>query len=204
MNQPRSQGKRIKSALVRSRSLRNGSDLSGEIDENLAGNSNNILFSVEDENPSKLTDEHIQLLDEDQTMLSVGNALVKPANTKLDNIENVKLGNGFKLQRYAHLRRCGSLQSVSVPAVHEPDASSHSACSNSGKSAKTKDKRKKVPLNDFKLSGAPMDLPVSMTSLDSNKKLPHLEESIIDGFSIMAFNTDEDMEVRVIFNCFKN
>ncbi|VDM31393.1 unnamed protein product [Hydatigera taeniaeformis] len=185
MNRPKSRSKRSRVSLVRSESCRSDVDLS---DDN-----SSLHISVRSGSNSPANDVKPPLTVDETGTLSDTNTDVLPTG----EINKLRIRNGFKLDQCQspHKDRHDESKSiapeVSVSLETDSNGPANNQSTNLSKTTKL-----------HKSASASSDLPESSLELSSLTKnrtqdvnLPPFEESIIEGFSIMAFNTASDLEV---------
>lgn len=184
MNRPKSRSKRSKVPLVRSQSCRSDMELSDDNSSLHISARSGSDSPTNDVNPSLKVDETGTLSDTTTDVLSSG------------EIKKLRIRNGFKLNQYQSPNKGEQDKSKSVaPEVsispgpdNNPINNQLTNLSKSAKMPKSTPTSSEVPDSSSGLSGL-----VKSKAQDVN--LPPFEESIIEGFSIMAFNTAPEMEV---------
>ncbi|VDK21998.1 unnamed protein product [Taenia asiatica] len=185
MNRPKSRSKRSKVSLVRSQSCRSDMELSDDNSSLHISARSGSDSPANDVNPSLNVDETGTLSDTTTDVLSPG------------EIKKLRIRNGFKLNQYQslHKDKPGELKSVVSEVSISLEADNNNQINNQltnlskpAKLHKSAPTSSEVPDSSSGLSGLVKDRAQAVN-------LPSFEESIIEGFSIMAFNTAQEMEV---------
>ncbi|VDD76200.1 unnamed protein product [Mesocestoides corti] len=135
---------------------------------------------------SPLTEQKLASVDDDSEMLSDSTSDI----LSVDDVQNIRILNGFSLSQYKHLRKYKRPK-----GLPNEDTFVDGRSSASDKSSKS---RRNTSTSSHS-TDVMLDLPKSKEDVVPDVKLPNFEETIIEGFSIMAFQTSEEMEG--IFAC---
>ncbi len=196
MSQPRSQGKRQKNALTRSRSVRSDADINEDRNISPIDRTETCSLPPEVQDSQHSSDDPVVNSEPNAEMIAADCSVADPSSKPSADASDDKIRNGFKLKQYAHLRKYRVLSSSKTPEPQSTDSDPRPNSSSSRPAKPKVPKKKKISSNDSVSSDATMDLPYATPKLDPDVKLPPYEEVIIEGFSIMAFTTSDEMEVR--------
>uniref|UniRef100_A0A5K3FFR6 Protein TSSC4 n=1 Tax=Mesocestoides corti TaxID=53468 RepID=A0A5K3FFR6_MESCO len=130
---------------------------------------------------SPLTEQKLASVDDDSEMLSDSTSDI----LSVDDVQNIRILNGFSLSQYKHLRKYKRPK-----GLPNEDTFVDGRSSASDKSSKS---RRNTSTSSHS-TDVMLDLPKSKEDVVPDVKLPNFEETIIEGFSIMAFQTSEEME----------
>ncbi|KAL5103596.1 hypothetical protein TcWFU_008458 [Taenia crassiceps] len=185
MNRPKSRSKRSKVSLIRSQSCRSDMDLSDDNSSVHISARSGSDSPANDVNPSLNADETGTLSDTTPSVLSSG------------EIKKLRIRNGFKLNQYQslHKGKHGELKSVASEVSISLRADNNNPINNQLTNLSKPTKLHKSALTPSEVPDNSSGLSSLVKNKAQNVNLPPFEESIIEGFSIMAFNTAPEMEL---------
>ncbi|EUB57465.1 hypothetical protein EGR_07707 [Echinococcus granulosus] len=185
MNRPKSRSKRSKVSLVRSQSCRSDMDLSDD--------SSSLHVSVRSGSDSPANDaKSPPNIDETGTLSDSTTDVLSSVE-----IRKLRIRNGFNVDQYEslHKDKRGEPKSVVSEVSISPGRGTNSPINDQSTNLSKSTKLHKSASTSSEVPDSSSESPKLVKNKALDVDLPPFEESIIEGFSIMAFNTSSEMEL---------